>query len=82
MKDRILYNWNPGRIIRVVLGSMVLIQGLMLHEYVLALLGGLIGLLALLGINTCGAASCTTGPIKRSAHHKTERLYEELDTRQ
>jgi len=80
MKERLLYQWNFARVIRLVLGIMVLIQGFTLKQYFLGSIGGIIALLALLGYSACGAAGCAPNIHNDHSKKSVGRIdYEELD---
>lgn len=60
-----LSQWNAMRIIRLVLGVVIVIQGLSTNDYAIALLGGLFTLMPLLNVGCCGTNGCSTTPIQR-----------------
>jgi hypothetical protein len=75
---RITNNWNVFRVIRLLLGVMILVQSIQFREYWFVLLGGLFALLALLNMG-CAGGNCAT-PTHRNTHQKqTEISYEEVD---
>lgn len=73
-----LSNWNFMRIIRLVLGIAVIIQGIVLAEWMFIVLGGFFSLMPLLNIGCCGATGCNTRPQKNSRNITEDIIYEEV----
>lgn len=66
------------RIIRLILGIAVLIQGIVMAEWMFMALGGLFSLMPLLNIGCCGASGCNIRTRKNS-HKQTEDItFEEI----
>ncbi|MDD3005564.1 hypothetical protein [Flavobacterium sp.] len=53
-----LKNWNIIRILRLVMGIFIIIQGVMYNQWIFVILGGLFSLLPLLNAG-CGASGCS-----------------------
>jgi hypothetical protein len=54
--------WTLQRIIRLILGGIILIHGLLRGESIFLLAGGVIGLMAILNIGCCSAGGCSIKP--------------------
>ena len=75
----ILQGWNFMRIIRLVLGVVILVQGIITKDFLTAVLGILFAGMAIANAGCCGTNGCavnTTRPIKSKANIE----YEEVDT--
>jgi len=61
-----LQNWNIIRLLRLAIGIAVTVQGILVHDALLAILGGLFSLMPLMNAG-CGAnGACHTRPsVKR-----------------
>lgn len=64
------------RIIRLALGVIIIVQGILNREWIFVILGGLFSLMPLLNVGCCGAA-CST-PMKKSNAEMEEIHYEEV----
>lgn len=72
MKNRILYNWNWIRIIRLAIGSYGLTQGIMRSENLMIGLGAFFLIQAIFNF---GCSSCSSGNCKvKPNHNETEKL--------
>lgn len=82
MKNRIIGRWNLMRLIRLALGIFIVIQGIVTHEWIFAIMGGLFALMPLFNIGCCGAAGCNTAGRGMSGSGSAERTtdvsYEEI----
>ena len=58
MKQTILATWNAGRIIRLLLGIMALVQGIRTMDKILLFAGGFLLVASMANIG-CGASGCT-----------------------
>ncbi len=54
--NSILRNWNFMRILRLVLGLLVLIQGISSRDWLFITMGGLFALMPLLNAGCCGGS--------------------------
>ncbi len=72
-----LRNWDFMRIFRLVIGIIVLIQGIQAGQWMLAALGGFFALMPLLNVGCCGASGCAT-PTARSTKKDAHITYEEI----
>lgn len=56
-----LKNWNFMRIVRLVIGIVIIVQGIEYNEWMFVVLGGLFALMPLLNIGCCSTGNCSTG---------------------
>ena len=75
----ILTNWNFVRIIRLILGGVILVQGIVGKDIISIVFGILFGGMAVLNIGCCGAG-CSVN--FRSENKRKIINYEELDAKQ
>ncbi len=71
-----LSSWNVMRVIRLLLGGVIVAQGVLTGQWVLATLGGLFSLFALLNIG-CGIGGCNV-PVVKTTKQTDEIVYEEV----
>lgn len=69
-------NWNFPRILRLVLGVFILVQGIESQEWLLAALGGFIALMPVFNIGTCGT-TCNTS-VRSKNQDLDDTTYEEI----
>ena len=75
----ILQGWNFMRIVRLVLGIIIIVQGAMAREAITVILGLLFAGMAVANIGCCGANGCAVSP-RSSIKNKTKEIsYEEVD---
>ena len=73
----ILQGWSFMRILRLVLGIAILVQGIVSKETISMVLGLMLGGMALSNIGCCGTNGCA---INNRSTNKTQSIdYEELD---
>lgn len=76
----ILQSWNFMRILRLVLGIVIAIQGIVVGEAVTIILGLLFAGMSVANIGCCGTNGCAVNP-GNSIKNKTKDItYEEADT--
>lgn len=68
------------RIIRLVLGVVVIVQGVNNGEALYFVLGGMLTLMALANTGCCGVGGCAVNTRNRGAVEEKEIVYEEVDT--
>lgn len=81
IKSQVLSQWGFTRIIRLVLGVVVLIQGIQAASIMLAIFGGLFILQGLLNASGCGPNGCGVPRYKedlKSNNTSKETTYEEI----
>jgi hypothetical protein len=73
----ILQGWNFMRMLRLVLGIAILVQGIVARDTITIILGLVFGGMAVVNVGCCGAGGCAINT--RSANNKTEDIqYEEV----
>lgn len=76
----LLQGWNFMRILRLILGVIILIQGIVVAEVLTIILGVLFAGMAVANIGCCGANGCAVNP-GNSIKNKTKEIsYEEVDS--
>ena len=60
MKQNFFNNWHFMRIIRLLLGMVIIAQGAYTKNWIFVIVGLLFTLLPLFNIGGCGTASCNT----------------------
>lgn len=75
---RVTSNWNIFRVIRLLLGLMIVIQSIQFKEYWFVLVGGLFAVLALLDMG-CVAGNCAAPTYRNTTQKPEEITYEEVD---
>lgn len=73
-----LRGWNFMRIIRLVLGIVIIVQGIQAQQWMLVALGGLFTLMPLFNIGCCCAAECNTTYSTSKAKNTEDITYEEV----
>ena len=78
MWKTMLQGWHFARILRVVLGVIIIVQGIIVHETSFALMGLLLSGMAVLNIGCCGPAGCGV-PMNRKQMNKEQSIdFEEV----
>lgn len=70
-------NWNFMRMLRLALGILIIVQGIMANEWLLVGVGGLFSLIPLMNMGCCGVSGCST-PAPRSNKKTKDITYEEI----
>lgn len=65
------------RVIRLVMGIFIILQGLTAREWLFVGMGSLLSLMAVLNLGCCGASGCSTGTSKSSGD-LSDVSYEEV----
>lgn len=74
-------NWDFMRLLRLGIGIFIIVQGFIMHEWMLAVLGGLFSLMPIFNVGCGGVDGSCNRPISRSyrSYNKTEDIhYEEV----
>jgi hypothetical protein len=74
-----LANWNAMRVLRLVLGVVVMVQGVNNGEALYFVLGGMLVLMALANAGYCGAGGCAVDTRRNRVKEEKEIVYEEVD---
>jgi hypothetical protein len=75
----ILNGWNVMRIVRLILGVAILVQGIVAKDTLTIILGIFLGGTAVANVGCCGANGCAINTPSTKKTNNT--LYEELDTK-
>lgn len=78
MKNSTFGQWSLFRIIRLVFGIAIIIQGIVSREILLIVAGILLSGMALLNIGCCGPTGCIIPPNKIRKIKREEIAYEEV----
>lgn len=74
----LLQGWHFARILRLILGVIIIVQGVILHETAYALMGGLLSLMAVVNVGCCGPAGCSV-PTKSKSQSTSQPIeFEEM----
>ena len=73
-----LRGWNFMRIIRLVLGIVIIVQGIQAHQWLFVAFGGLFTLMPLFNVGCCSTAGCGTNYSSRKATETEDITYEEV----
>ena len=65
MKNRILNNWNWIRIIRLVIGLMILGSGIGGNDYLAIVIGLFFTVIPILNFSTCASGNCNIDTNKK-----------------
>ncbi|MBK7640191.1 MAG: hypothetical protein IPJ22_09140 [Bacteroidetes bacterium] len=73
-----LRGWNFMRVFRLIMGIIIIIQGVDSMQWNVIFLGGLFSLLPILNIGCCSSAGCASSKINKDEANKT-LIYEEVN---
>jgi hypothetical protein len=76
----ILTGWNAMRVLRLILGVIIVVQGINNGEALYWVLGGMLVLMALANAGCCGSIGCAVDTRSRKGKEEKEIVYEEVDT--
>jgi hypothetical protein len=75
----ILSNWNFMRALRLILGVIIVIQGIQASEFMYAIAGVLLSGMAIANIGCCGVGGCNVPTRKTSTDLTNKEItYEEI----
>jgi hypothetical protein len=72
-----LKNWDLMRILRLALGIFIIVQGIVLNDWMNIALGSIFSAMPLFNIGCCGTSACSTTPKKDTSNTK-DIQYEEV----
>ncbi|MCZ2393846.1 MAG: hypothetical protein LC105_08330 [Chitinophagales bacterium] len=72
-----LKNWSVIRIVRFILGVLIIIEGIKSSEWIFIVLGGLFSLMAILNAG-CGTSACSVPKKSSQSPMDEEVTYEEV----
>ena len=73
----ILGNWNFLRFVRLALGIMIIIQAVVVKDWVMGFLGIFFTIMPLFNMGCCASGECAA-PIKKKAENSKDIIYEEV----
>lgn len=74
----ILHNWTFFRFLRLAMGMLIIVQGILGKDWFFALAGLAFSLMALFNTGCCAGSSCAA-PISKYTDSKKDITYEEVD---
>jgi hypothetical protein len=77
MKQAILTNWTFSRVLRLVLGVVIIIQAIYTRDIPIGIMGLIFTMMPVFNIGCCGAGGCYT-PAKKVADATKDVTYEEV----
>lgn len=77
MKQAIFNNWNLIRLLRLIMGIAILLQGIMAKDVLFAIAGLLFSGMAVFNLGCCATGNCATPPVKSNSATK-DIHYEEV----
>lgn len=77
MKNRILSNWTLPRILRVIIGIVIIGMAISRADIASGIIGAIFTGMSVLNIGCCGSGACYT-PVKNSKKGSKDISYEEV----
>lgn len=77
MKDRILSNWNLPRILRVIIGIVIMGMAISREDISSGIIGAVFTGMGVFNIGCCGFGACYT-PVKNSKKDSKDISFEEV----
>jgi len=77
MKKTIFRNWNFMRVVRLVMGIVILVESVILRDALLGIAGLLFSSMAIFNVGCGGTGGCYT-PTKKRAEDTKAIIYEEV----
>ena len=77
MKNRLLNNWTLPRILRVIIGMIIIGEAIFRADMVTGLAGTIFTAMGVFDVGCCGAGGCYT-PLKKTAAVSEDINYEEI----
>lgn len=82
MWNRMTANWHFARLLRLVLGILVVVQSIQMNDKWFAAIGALLAALAIFDLGGCSSGACATPTVRQHHAARTtiqETTYEEVD---
>lgn len=73
----ILHNWTFFRFLRLAMGILIIVQGIMIKDWFFAIAGLAFSLMALFNTGCCAGGACRT-PISKNTDTNKDISYEEV----
>jgi len=77
-KQRLLTNWHPMRMIKLVFGIWAGVQAIQVHEMFIGIFSVFFLYQAIFDAGCCGTQSCYAPPVKKKADSTDVTEYEEI----
>lgn len=77
MKNKIFSGWNFMRFLRLIIGVSVIVQGLIIKDWMFVTLGTLFSLMPILNVGCCGTSYCNT-TLNNTNKNTDEVTFEEI----
>jgi hypothetical protein len=72
-------NWNFMRVVRLLLGTIITIQGVQSQQWLLVIFGAFVGLSSILNMGCCSANACAPKRVNKPINQTMEDIqYEEV----
>lgn len=78
MKERILTNWTLSRALFVIMGTMVIVQSVMSHQWFAVLFGAYFASMGLFAFG-CASGNCFGGNCTTESKVKSDAAIEEVE---
>lgn len=78
MKQIIFSGWNWFRILRLVLGCIIIAQAFAMKDVMFGIAGLLFSVMAIFNVSCCGVGSCGIPPQKNATNNINDIQYEEI----
>ena len=79
MMKAVLINWSVMRVLRLLMGLIILVQSIIQKDISLSIAAGILMLLAIANIGCCGPNGCTVN--FSNLRKEKEIIYEKLDNK-
>jgi len=77
MKENVLRNWNFFRLLRLVIGIVIIVQAIIIKDAMFGVAGILFAAMSVFNVGCCGAGGCAV-PLKKSNESTKEITYDEV----
>ena len=77
MKHAIFNNWNFMRVLRLVIGIVILVQAFVAKDAIFGIAGLLFTSMAIFNVGCCGTGGCYT-PTKKNTETKKDFIYKDV----
>jgi hypothetical protein len=78
MKNLLLSNWFFFRILRLVLGIIIIVQSFVIKDVIFGIAGLLISIMAIFNAACCGMGGCNISPTKNKFQQSADTSFEEV----
>lgn len=78
MKSIVFSNWNFFRIVRLVLGFVIIGQAVVMKDVIFGIAGLLFSVMAILNVACCGVGGCNVATPIKNVQKTEETTFEEI----